>query len=159
MRVIEIFPDSMIVSALRRQLSWTSIKTIIYIEESLKRDFYIEMAKMEHWGTRILQGRINSMLFEHTAVNRRGGGGGMKKMATIELYNEKQVFSNIALIIEKRKFNAASSANSQVITMFWEIGKYINLDILADSRADYGKKILSTVSTKLVSVSFRLRKP
>ncbi|GHV87857.1 hypothetical protein AGMMS50267_02170 [Spirochaetia bacterium] len=75
----------------------------------------------------------------------------MKKMADIELDTEKKVFSNIALIIEKRKFNAASTANSQVITMFWEIGKYINLDILADSRADYGKKILSTVSTKLVS--------
>ncbi|GHU01770.1 hypothetical protein FACS1894147_02260 [Spirochaetia bacterium] len=29
--------------------------------------------------------------------------------------------------------------------------KYINRDILADSCADYGKKILSTVSTKLVS--------
>ncbi|GHU41990.1 DUF1016 domain-containing protein [Spirochaetia bacterium] len=76
----------------------------------------------------------------------------MRKMAAIELHTEKQVFSNIAFIIEKRKFNAASTANSQMITMFWEIGKYINLDILADSRADYGKKILSTVSTKLVSV-------
>ncbi|GHT87228.1 hypothetical protein FACS1894137_14130 [Spirochaetia bacterium] len=76
----------------------------------------------------------------------------MKKMAGIELHTEKQVFSNIALIIENRKFNAASSANSQVITMYWEIGKYINLDILAESRAEYGKKILSTASTKLVSV-------
>ncbi|GHV96376.1 hypothetical protein AGMMS50293_26960 [Spirochaetia bacterium] len=71
MRVIEIFPNSRIVSALRRQLSWTSIKTIIYIEEPLKRDFYIEMAKMEHWSTRILQGRIDSMLFEHTAVSKK----------------------------------------------------------------------------------------
>jgi predicted nuclease of restriction endonuclease-like (RecB) superfamily len=34
--------------------------------------------------------------------------------------------------------------------MFWEIGKYINLNILEDARANYGKKILSTVSTKLV---------
>jgi hypothetical protein len=72
-------------------------------------------------------------------------------MTDIKLHNEQQVFSNISHIIEKRKFNAASSANRQVIAMFWEIGKYINLDILADSRADYGKKILSTVSTKLVT--------
>ena len=64
--------------------------------------------------------------------------------------DENQVFSNISHIIEKRKFNAVSSANSQVIVMFWEIGKYINLSILEDARADYGKKILSTVSTKLI---------
>jgi predicted nuclease of restriction endonuclease-like (RecB) superfamily len=73
-------------------------------------------------------------------------------MIDIELHNEQQVFSKISLIIEKRKFNAASSANSQVIAMYWEIGNYINLDILAESRASYGKKILSTVSTKLVTL-------
>lgn len=35
--------------------------------------------------------------------------------------------------------------------MFWEIGKFINQIILEDERAEYGKKILSTVSTKLVT--------
>ena len=39
------FPDYEIVSALRRQLSWTHFKTIMYIENPLKRDFYIEMCK------------------------------------------------------------------------------------------------------------------
>jgi hypothetical protein len=69
---------------------------------------------------------------------------------TPNINDENQIFSCISYIIEKRKFNAVSSANSQVIVMFWEIGKYINLNILEDARADYGKKILSTVSTKLV---------
>ena len=63
---------------------------------------------------------------------------------------ENIVFSNISIIIEKRKFNAVSAANSQIILMFWEIGKYINSAILGMERAEYGKKILSTVSTKLV---------
>jgi predicted nuclease of restriction endonuclease-like (RecB) superfamily len=65
--------------------------------------------------------------------------------------DESRIFSNISFIIEKRKFNAAAAANSQIITMFWEIGKYINQNILEDIRADYGKKILSTLSTKLVA--------
>jgi hypothetical protein len=39
LKFVELFPDSKIVSALRRQLSWTSIKTIMYIDEPLKRDF------------------------------------------------------------------------------------------------------------------------
>ena len=63
---------------------------------------------------------------------------------------ENIVFSNVSQITEKRKFNAVSAANSQIILMFWEIGKYINSAILGMERAEYGKKILSTVSTKLV---------
>jgi hypothetical protein len=35
--------------------------------------------------------------------------------------------------------------------MFWEIGKYVNSVNLEFNRAEYGKKILSTVSTKLTA--------
>jgi len=66
-----------------------------------------------------------------------------------DIEQENIIFSNVAQIIEKRKFSAVSVANSQVILMFWEIGQYINSVILGASRAEYGKKILSTVSTKL----------
>jgi predicted nuclease of restriction endonuclease-like (RecB) superfamily len=67
----ETFSDERIVSALRRQLSWTHIKTLIYIDDSLKRDFYIEMSCLEHWSSRQLQERINSMLYERTALSRK----------------------------------------------------------------------------------------
>jgi predicted nuclease of restriction endonuclease-like (RecB) superfamily len=67
----EIFPDEQIVSALRRQLSWTHIKTLIYIEDPLKRDFYTEMCCLEHWSSRQLQERTNSMLYERTALSRK----------------------------------------------------------------------------------------
>jgi predicted nuclease of restriction endonuclease-like (RecB) superfamily len=70
-RFFEIFPDEQIVSALRRQLSWTHIKTLVYIEEPLKREFYLEICKMEHWSTRVLQERIDSMLFERTAISKQ----------------------------------------------------------------------------------------
>ena len=71
------------------------------------------------------------------------------QLADIE--QEHIIFSNVAQIIEKRKFNAVSAANSQIVLMFWEIGTYINSIILGMERAEYGKKILSTVSTKLVT--------
>ena len=67
----ETFPDEAIVSALRRQLSWTHIKTLMYIDDELKRLFYIEMCKLEKWGTRILQERVNSMLYERTAISKK----------------------------------------------------------------------------------------
>ncbi len=67
----KIFPDAQIVSALRRQLSWTKIKTLLYIKDDLKRSFYLEMTKLENWSSRQLQERINSQLFERTALSKK----------------------------------------------------------------------------------------
>jgi predicted nuclease of restriction endonuclease-like (RecB) superfamily len=41
------------------------------MEPGLKRDFYIEMCKMENWSVRTMAERINSMLFERTAISRK----------------------------------------------------------------------------------------
>ncbi len=71
LRFAETIKDEDIVSALRRQLSWTHIKSIIYLEDELKRAFYFEMCKIEKWSTRTLQERINSMLFERTAISKK----------------------------------------------------------------------------------------
>jgi len=32
-------------------LGWTHFKAIIPIDDPLKRDFYVEMCRMEHWST------------------------------------------------------------------------------------------------------------
>ncbi|MDA3820587.1 MAG: PDDEXK nuclease domain-containing protein [Candidatus Delongbacteria bacterium] len=70
-RMADIFPDIEIVHALRSQLSWTHLRLIISMEDELKRDFYIEMCKMEKWSSRLLQGRIKSMLYERTAISKK----------------------------------------------------------------------------------------
>lgn len=70
-RFAEAFPDPEIVSALRRQLTWTHFKTLIYLDDPLKRDFYAEMCRLERWSTRTLHKKIDSMLFERTALSRK----------------------------------------------------------------------------------------
>ncbi len=70
MQFATVFPDEPIVYALRRQLSWTHIRMIIYIEDELKRQFYIEMCKLDNWSTRALRDRIDSMLYERTAISK-----------------------------------------------------------------------------------------
>ena len=67
----EVFPDEEIVAALRRQLSWTHYRAIIPISDPLKRDFYVEMCRTENWSTRTLQKKIQSMLFERTALSKK----------------------------------------------------------------------------------------
>lgn len=71
LRFAETFPDLQIVNALRTQLSWTHIRTIIAIEDELKRMFYIEVCRLEKWSTRTLQDRIRSMLYERTAISKK----------------------------------------------------------------------------------------
>jgi len=70
-RSAETFSQKQIVYAVRRQLSWTHLRTLMYLESILQRDFYLEMCIMERWSTRILQERINSMLYERTAVSKK----------------------------------------------------------------------------------------
>jgi len=71
LRFSEVFPDFQIVSTLWRQLSWSHIKEVIYIEDPLKREFYIEMCKLEKWSVRTFRERIQSMLYERTAISRK----------------------------------------------------------------------------------------
>ena len=67
LRLAEVFSDDQILSTVRRELTWSHIKALIYIDDPLKRDFYIEICRIEHWSVRQLQERINSLLFERTA--------------------------------------------------------------------------------------------
>jgi predicted nuclease of restriction endonuclease-like (RecB) superfamily len=67
----EEFPDPKIVHALSGQLSWTHFRRIIYLDDPLKRDFYAEMCRIEKWNTRTLHQKIQSMLYERTALSKK----------------------------------------------------------------------------------------
>ena len=70
-RAADVFQDEQIFSTLCRQFSWSHIRLFMYIDDPLKRNFYIEISRIEKWSVRILQERINSMLFERTAISRK----------------------------------------------------------------------------------------
>jgi predicted nuclease of restriction endonuclease-like (RecB) superfamily len=70
-RFAEVCPDRKIVQALTAQLGWTHWSLIIYLDDPLKRDFYAEMCRVERWNTRTLGKKIQSMLFERTALSRK----------------------------------------------------------------------------------------
>lgn len=67
----ESFSDPNILLALSAKLSWTHFRTLITIEDPLKRDFYTQMAQLEGWSTRVLSERIDAMLFERTALSKK----------------------------------------------------------------------------------------
>lgn len=70
-RAAYTFTENEIVYAVRIQLSWTHLRSLMFIEDGLKRIFYMEMARIEHWDTRTLDEKIDSLLYERTALSRK----------------------------------------------------------------------------------------
>ncbi|SOE97273.1 Predicted nuclease of restriction endonuclease-like (RecB) superfamily, DUF1016 family [Burkholderia sp. D7] len=95
LRAAEVFPDEAILSALRRELSWTHLKTLIYIDDPVKRDFYIELCRLERWSSRQLHGRIQSMLFERSALSRKSDDVIRHELA--QLRNAQQLTPDVVL--------------------------------------------------------------
>ena len=67
----QVFDDFEIVSTLSRQLSWSHFKEIMYMDDSLKIEFYAQMSALDKWSVRTLRNRIDSMLFERTALSKK----------------------------------------------------------------------------------------
>jgi len=67
----QLFEDIEIVQALIAQLTWTHIQILLPIEDNLKREFYIGMIKLDRWSTRTLKERIDSQLYERTALSKK----------------------------------------------------------------------------------------
>lgn len=67
----EVFSETEIVSTLSRQLGWSHFKEIIPLKDGLQRDFYAEMCRVERWSVRTLRAKIDSMLFERTAISNK----------------------------------------------------------------------------------------
>lgn len=71
LRFAEAFPDMQIVSTLSRQLAWSHFLELIYLKDSLTRDFYTQMCAQERWSVRQLRERKETMLFERTTLSRQ----------------------------------------------------------------------------------------
>ena len=67
----EIYPDFEIVVSLIRQLSWTHFIALIPLKSDIEREFYAEMCRIERWSVRTLRNKIDSMLFERTAISKK----------------------------------------------------------------------------------------
>jgi len=67
----ETFPEEQIVVTLSRQLSWSHFSALLPLSQPLQREFYAEMCRIEGWSVRTLRERIDSMLYERTALSKQ----------------------------------------------------------------------------------------
>ena len=73
------------VVTLSRQLSWSHFLALLPLQESLKIEFYAQMSIVQNWGVRTLRERIDSMLYERTALSKQP-----EELIKYELDNIKQ---------------------------------------------------------------------
>jgi len=66
----EVFPEEIVVTLLR-QLSWSHFLVLVPLKDPLQREFYAEMCRVERWSVRTLKKKIDSMLYERTAISRK----------------------------------------------------------------------------------------
>ena len=63
MQFAERFSDPKIVATLSQQLTWSHVVELLPLKDSLQRDFYAEMCRLENWSVRTLRTKIDGMLF------------------------------------------------------------------------------------------------
>ncbi len=65
------------------------------------------------------------------------------------IVTDKAIIDDIKVLIFESRQTVAYTVNSAVSLLYWNIGKRINEEILQNSRAEYGKQILETLSKHL----------
>ena len=88
MKFAEAFPDEEIVATLSHRLSWSHFRELLPLDKPLQREFYAEMCRMEGWSVRTLRGRIDSMLYERTALSRKPEELATQELATLKTSGE-----------------------------------------------------------------------
>lgn len=95
------FPDINILATLSPKLSWSHFIELVTLEEEVKRMFYTKMAIAENWSVRLLRERMDSMLFERTALSKKPGKlikQELKKIESDGIANPELVFRDPYLL-------------------------------------------------------------
>lgn len=70
-RFAQTYPEAQIVHTLCAKLSWSHLRLLAALDDAIQRDFYTGLCQLENWSVRQLQERMQSMLFERTAISRQ----------------------------------------------------------------------------------------
>jgi predicted nuclease of restriction endonuclease-like (RecB) superfamily len=70
-RFYKAFPKIKIVATLSPLLSWSHFIELTNVKNDLARSYYTQLSTLEHWNVRELRDRINSMLYERTALSKQ----------------------------------------------------------------------------------------
>ena len=62
---------------------------------------------------------------------------------------DERLLGDLRDLIQEARQNVARSVNAALVLLYWKVGERIRKDILKEKRAEYGERILQTLSAKL----------
>ena len=71
--------------------------------------------------------------------------------APLERVDESALLSDLRILIQSARQRVAVVANSTTTLLYWHLGRRLLTENLQDRRAEYGKRILATVSQELTA--------
>ena len=65
--------------------------------------------------------------------------------------DSEKLLHDVRSLVERSRLSLAQSVNSELVMLYWRIGKRIREEILSEDRADYGKRVVDALSDSLKS--------
>ena len=99
---VELFPDREIVATLSQQLSWSHFVELLGLKDTVQREFYSELCRVEQWSVRVLRDQMQGMLYERTAISRRPDDLVRQELASLletDYMNPDMVFRDPYLLV------------------------------------------------------------
>lgn len=73
----------------------------------------------------------------------------IKEIKDINETGSLEVFDRISDLIEQARKRVATTINEEMVILYWNIGKTIKEEIMKSDRAEYGSKIVESLSSQL----------
>jgi hypothetical protein len=67
-----------------------------------------------------------------------------------KIEKNKDIFYRISNLIEQARRKVATAINQEMVLLYWNIGKTIKEKIIKSKRAEYGEKIVQSLTAQLV---------
>ena len=68
----------------------------------------------------------------------------------IDAKTDAALLGELSQLIEQARQHVAQTANSTLTLLYWQVGARVQREVLKDGRAEYGERIVATVSRQLV---------
>lgn len=81
------------------------------------------------------------------------------KRNDLEETSFKSLMQDLRQIVDQARIHVAATANYELTMMYWHIGERINLEVLDNQRAEYGKQIVAPLARQLSWSHFQIVMP
>ena len=66
-----------------------------------------------------------------------------------DLENTNDIYDKIADLIQTTQNTISKTINSAMVTLYWQVGKTIQENIVKNTKPEYGEQVIQTLATQL----------